>query len=303
MKLRQLRYFVALAEELHFGRAAQRLSITQPPLSTNIQKLEEDLGVQLVDRTRKRVTLTQAGAGFLQEARRVLIQADRAYEVARSLADGRSGFLDVGITGSMLFRGVPNVVSNFIAQNPGVEILLREQSTIEQIDALKGGRLDLGFINFGFLPDGLVGEKLPEECFVCCLPDTHPLAHNQDVALHELSNDQFVMFVRELSPYNYDNILAVCARSGFYPKMRFAARQWLTVAAMVANGLGVALVPKSVSQSKLAGARFLPIRGPMTVSTAWCVRRHDNVNPTALAFIEDVRRLTSTTEDTVESNT
>ena len=300
MKLRQLRYFVALAEELHFGRAAQRLSITQPPLSTNIQKLEEDLGVQLVDRTRKRVTLTQAGAGFLQEARRVLVQADRAYEVARSLADGRSGFLDVGITGSMLFRGVPDVVSNFMTRNPGVEISLREQSTVEQIEALMGERLDIGFINYGFLPDGLVGEKLPEESFVCCMPDKHPLAHGQDVSLRELSNDQFVMFVRELSPYNYDNILAVCARSGFHPKMRFAARQWLTVAAMVANGLGVALVPQSVSRSQLAGARFLPIRGTATVSTAWCVRRHDNLNPTTLAFIDDVRKFASMQGDATE---
>lgn len=287
--LKQFRHFVVLAEELHFGRAADRLAMTQPPLSSSIKALEESLGVLLFDRNNRNVQLSQAGKGFLREARHALKQTQRARDVAQSLATGSSGYIDVGITGSMLFRGVPEAVQAFMEQNPDVHIGLSEQSTTEQIDALISGRLDVGFINYGVIPDMLTGEQLPGEPFVCCLPCRHPLAKRRSLALEELSGESFVMFVRELSPYNYDNVISACASAGFYPKMRFAARQWLTVSALVASGLGVALVPASIARSGI-GACFLPLDDVPVLSSAWCLKRQDNQDPVTLAFLDVVRR-------------
>lgn len=288
--LKQLRHFIVLAEELHFGRAADRLAITQPPLSSSIKLLEMQLGVVLFQRDNRNVALTQAGKGFLREARHALLQAQRACDVAQSLAQGLSGYIDVGITGSMLFRGVPDIVRRFMQNYPDVHIGLSEQSTTEQIDALQSGRLDVGFINYGVPPSHLTGVRLPVEPFVCCVPDTHPLAQRASVPLRALSGESFVMFVRELSPYNYDNVISACAKAGFHPSMRYAARQWLTVSALVASGLGVALVPASIARSGIQGARFLPLEDIHTSSYAWCLRRKDNQDPATQAFIDIVRQ-------------
>lgn len=284
--LKQMRYFLVLAEELNFSRAAERLSITQPPLSSSIALLEENLNVRLFERNKRRVQLTQAGKGFMREARHVLNQTERACEVARSLDAGRSGYIDVGITGTMLFKGVPELVQAFMQANPGVHITLSEQSTAEQIDALVARRLDIGFVMHAGTPDKLAGEPLSDEVFACCLPSGHPLARRQSISLLELTEESFVTLVRDQSPHNYDNVINSCMKAGFYPKIRFSARQWLTVAALVASGLGVALVPSSIASSGIKGACFLPLNDAQITSRIWCLRHQDNRDPAVLAFFD-----------------
>ncbi len=288
--LRQMRHFLVLAEELNFSRAAQRLAITQPPLSMSIAMLERHLDVKLFERNKRRVELTQAGKGFLREVRLVLNQTERACEVARLMEAGHNGYIDIGITGSMTLRGVPRAVQTFMAENPDVHTTLSEQSTSEQIEALLSRRLDVGFVNFAAVPKGLDGVPLPDEAFVCCLPAGHPLTAKRRIALTELADESFVMFVRELSPYNYDNVINSCMEAGFYPNMRFAARQWLTVSALVGAGLGVALVPSSIASSGIKGAAFRPLVGLRARSRAWCLRHKDNHDPIVLAFFDALQR-------------
>ena len=290
MELRHLRYFVMLAEELHFGRAAQRLAITQSPLSFNIQRLEGELGVRLLERNSKRVELTPAGSAFAAEANRILEQTTRASELARAVAAGNIGRLDIGFTGSMVYRGASETVAAFSAQQPGIEVTLRELSTAEQLDQLVHGMLDAAFVNAPAPPEGLAGEALPPESFVCCLPQEHRLAHATSISLASLSSESFVMFARDVSPDHYDNVISICTEAGFLPRTRFAVRQWLTITALVANGLGVALVPESLARTQMAGACFVPLRNQHARSSAWFLWNPERSTPALAHFISTVRQ-------------
>ena len=288
MELRHLRYFLVLAEELHFGRAAKRLSITQPPLSLTLRSLEDELGVRLFERNSKQVTLTPAGAAFLGEVRPMLDQVRLACDVTRAVGAGRRGHLAVGFTGSMIYRGVPEIVSAFALQHPGIEVSLREMSSTEQINAIKNCQLHAAFVNAREVPDDLAGQALKEDNFVACLPDSHPLAKRKVLDLKRLADQPFVMFTREVAPANYDNVIAICANAGFHPKTSFAARQWLTVAALVANGLGVSLVPASIARTQIAGACFVPIGDRSARSSALFLWNPKRIAPGLKLFIKMV---------------
>ncbi len=295
MKTHLLRYFVALAEERHFGRAAQRLCITQPPLSMALKTLEQDLGASLMDRDAKNVRLTPAGEAFLVEARKVLAQLQHAADVVRGVAEGMQGRLDVGITGSMVYRQVPDFCRAFRAERPLVEVCLHEMSTREQLQAIASGQIDCGFLNIGTPPDGLQTLSIGEEPFVCCLPATHVLAQQPDIDLRELARDTFVMFAREVAPANYDNVIACLQQAGIHPHTRHAARQWLTVMALVSAEQGVALVPSCMQRVGMNGVVFVPLRGPQQAMTpavmAW---RADQPAAVLQAFIVRVRAMAST---------
>lgn len=290
MKLHFLRYFTVLAEELHFGRAAQRLAITQPPLSSAIKALEEELGVQLLSRSSKHVELTPAGAAFLEEARQILERVGRAGNVARAVAGGLRGRLEVGMTGSLVYREVPAVVQAFAAQMPGIELLLREMSTAEELDALLHGQLHAGFLNAATVPPQLEAIALPNDEFVLCLPQDHPMARQPEVDLQALAGESFVMFSREVSPANYDNVIAIFSRAGIHPRTVHAARQWLTIVAMVAHGLGISLVPSSLTRSRVHGVRFVPFGGAPARSPALLVWNPANANPALASFLDSARR-------------
>lgn len=289
MQLHHLRYFVALAEELHFGRAAQRLSITQPPLSYAIQTLEKDLGILLFERDSKRVNLTPAGEAYLVEVRSILDRIDHANDTARAVAGGKIGRLDIGFTGSMVYRDVPQIVTSFFAQHPGIEVTLRELSSAEQIEGLRHGQLHAGFVNALTVPEGLAGEALRDDGFVCCLPENHALARETEIDLIQLAEEPFVMFARDVAPANYDNVIGICVQAGFAPQTRYAARQWLTIVALVANGLGVSLVPASIQRTRIAGACFVPLRARNARSTAYLLWHPESRMP-ALAYFIDAAR-------------
>ena len=290
MKLHLLRYFVALAEERHFGRAAARLAITQPPLSKAIIALEEEIGVALVIRDTRHVELTQAGIAFLDEARQILARVDKAAEVARVVGQGMRGRLEIGVTGSLVYREVSTVVRRFGQEAPDVDLQLREMSSVDQVVELQRGQLHAGFVNGSEPPPPLEALPLAADHFVACLPADHRLAQRRRVDLRQLADECFVMFSREIAPANYDNVIAVFSGAGIHPRTAHAARQWLTVIAMVANGLGVSLVPGSLARSRVDGVRFVAIAGQAVTSPAMLAWNRNYLPPLLASFIDCARR-------------
>jgi DNA-binding transcriptional LysR family regulator len=253
-----------------------------------LKTLEQDLGATLMERDAKNVRLTPAGEAFLTEARKVLAQLQHAADVVRGVAEGMQGRLDVGITGSMVYRQVPDFCRAFRAERPLVEVCLHEMSTREQLQAIASGQIDCGFLNIGTPPDGLQTLSIGEEPFVCCLPAAHPLARQPDIDLRELARDTFVMFAREVAPANYDNVIACLQHAGIHPH----TRQWLTVMALVSAEQGVALVPGCMQRVGMNGVVFVPLRGTQQAMTpavmAW---RADQPAAVLDAFIERVKAM------------
>lgn len=242
MEFRHLRYFLVLADELHYGRAAQRLAITQPPLSLNIQQLEASVGACLFDRDSKGVRLTAAGAAFRESARALLAQADEARLLAREIEAGAVGRLRVGFVGSVLFRGLPQWLEAYHARHPRIDVALSELNSQEQIDALLHDRLDVGFIHTQRVPDTLRTAFVQAEPFRCCVPAGHALAKRRKVSLAQLRDEPFVLFSRQASPDYYARIIEMCSAHGFYPRVRHEVRHWLSVVSLVAQvgGAGAA---------------------------------------------------------------
>lgn len=291
MKIHYLRYFVVLAEELHFRRAAEKLNITQPPLSNAIKALEEELQVQLLIRNSKRVELTQAGNAFLEEARPILDRIARASNVAKVVANGMRGRIEIGMTGSLIYREVPHIVRQFKGEMPDVEVVLKEMSSAEQLSELLRGQLHAGFVNGATTPPQLASLPLRVDQFVVCLPTDHPKAQQQKVDLKQLADERFVMFSREVSPANHDNVIAIFSRAGIHPQTTHAARQWLTIVAMVANGLGVSLVPRTMAKSRVRGVEFIDIEGDRVDAPAMLVWNPSYHIPTVGSFVACSERL------------
>jgi DNA-binding transcriptional LysR family regulator len=290
MELRHLRYFVVLAEELHFGNAAKRLHITQPPLSFNIRQLEESLGARLFVRDSRSVRLTPVGAAFLPEATRVLAQARAAEEAGRALAAGKAGKLYIAFTSSMLFRGVPDILRKFSAQHPHFELQLHDMTVLEQHQALSRRLIDASFCSGQFVPAGLEGIALAPDAFVCCVHDAHWAAREDTLALSALASEDFIVFVREITPAGYDHVLAMCMRAGFRPREVAHVRQWLTAAVLVSSGHGIAIVPASLRRAGLKNVRFIPLQDEDTRTSGFFVWNPGASSPGLEHLLEEVRR-------------
>jgi DNA-binding transcriptional LysR family regulator len=268
MKLHYLKYFCVLAEELHFHRAADRLAISQPPLSAAIKGLEEELGVQLLRRNSKLVELTPAGSAFLVEAREILERVDRASNRARAFDEGIVGQLEIGLSGSLLYREVPKILAAFRRELPTVEVVLRELSTAEQIDRLMRRQLDAGFLQGTQVPPPLASMALQDDEFTLCLPERHALAERTTVDLRDFAHDRFIMFTRDAAPSNHDNVIALFSSVGIHPRTVHSVRTWMTMIAMVSQVDGVALVPRSLARAKIDGVRFVRLRGVPSAAPA-----------------------------------
>lgn len=290
MELRHLRYFSVLADELHFGRAAQRLAISQPPLSVAIRQLEEAVGTRLFDRNSKTVRLTPAGQALRASARRLLRQAEEAALEARDVAAGSAGLLRIGFVGAMLYRGLPQALRAFQAQHPAVRISLAELNSGEQITELLHDRLDLGFMHTARMPRDLSCRLLLTEPFVACLPSGHALARKRVLAPTDLREQPFVLFARASSPDYHERILSICAQAGFLPEVRHEVRHWLAVVSLVAQGLGVALVPQAMQRSALRGAVFRPLEGVTAQSEAYGVWQPGPQNVLVEGLLAEVAR-------------
>ena len=289
MEFRHLRYFLVLAEELHFGRAAKRLSISQPPLSLNIQQLETSVGARLFERDSRGVRLTAAGRAFRESATALLAQAESARLLAREIEAGAVGRLRVGFVGSMLYRGLPQRLQEFQARYPGIHVALTELNSQEQIDALLHGELDAGFVHTSRVPDELATTLAHSEAFVCCMPADHPLTERDAVALADLRGEPFVLFSRKASPDYYSRIFDMCATQGFYPRIRHEVRHWLSVVSLVSQGMGVAVVPAAMARSGMAGAAFRPLADATVPSEVYCVWKQAPDHPARDHFVDTVK--------------
>jgi DNA-binding transcriptional LysR family regulator len=292
MDLRQLRYFAVLAEEKHFGRAAHRLSMSQPPLSQAIRRLEQELDARLFDRSSRHVALTPAGLVLQREAQALLRRAEETRVLVKETAQGRRGRLRVGFAGSMLYRGLPQILDDFRDRAPDIEVVLHELNSGEQADALGRDEIDLGFVHGRAIPQGLTGVLFHAEPFVACVQQSHTAATARTLRLERLKDEPFVLFSRAVSPDYYESIIATCLASGFLPRVRHEVRYWLTVVSLVAQGRGVALVPRSLAKSAIGGAAFVPIRGAEPVSKTWCVwtaAGEDGGSPALTTLIDLVR--------------
>lgn len=256
MELRHLRYFVALADELHFGRAARRLHITQPPLSFNIRQLEGLLGVQLFERNSHGVKLTPAGEAFRASAQALLADAEQAARRARDVAAGVTTRVRVGFVGSMLYRGLPERLARFEATHPKVRVELFELNSAEQVEAFARRRLDLGFVHTSRVPSDLSRSLFVSEPFVLCVPARRA---RRMPALETLAREPLVVFARGVSPDYYERVMGLCAQLGLHPQVRHEVRHWLSVVALVSRGAGYALVPQAMTECGIAGVRFGPL--------------------------------------------
>lgn len=294
IELRQLRYFVAVAEEMHFGRAAARLHMTQPPLSQTIQSLEAALGTPLFERTKRRVELTPAGTALLPEARRLLAQASTLSDLALRAASGEAGRLSLAFVSTADYSILPPCLREFRENYPHVQIDLREATTDVQLEELAQGRIDVGLL-IPPLPDKIRSDidyapLLTEPLIVAAPKGTHGLRGNVAVDLKNLSDMPLVIFPRRIAPALHDAILACFYEAGITPRIGQEAIQMQTIVGLVSAGMGIALVPQSVSNLKRPGVEYKPLAGnPPTVETGLAWRR-DNASPVLRAFLDLMRK-------------
>jgi DNA-binding transcriptional LysR family regulator len=260
--LRHLRYFLVVAEELHFSRAAERLDIAQPPLSQMIRRLEDELGVSLFHRTKRQVSLTDAGVVFCEEAKRTLAQAERAIRCARRANSGELGRLMVGFIGSAAYSVLPLIVRRFRERYPDVDLTLQELSTIQQVHALRNGQLQVGFLRpFGPEP-ALRSKVILQEPLMIALPEHHRLSPQAKIRMRMLADEPFILFPRTLAPELYDQIISLCQHARFSPHVVQEAMQLPTIVSLVAAGIGVAVIPASLQNLGRTGVSYRAIREP-----------------------------------------
>lgn len=272
MDLRHLRYFLAVAEELHFGRAAARLHIAQPPLSQQIQRLERELGLTLFDRDRRQVRLTRAGELLQVEARRTVAQADRLIDVARDVRSGGSGRVRIGFVGSSLYGQLPSLLQALRHQAPRVTVSVLELESGPQLAGLAEDTLDLGVLRPPAVTPSLAVHVIAEEELVVALPKDHPLPVGCPVALADLAAEPFVLFTREHGEGFWQVVVQACGLAGFSPRVVFNAEHVHTMVGLVASGMGVSLVPEAVRRLDLAGVRYERLAGPvprLPLALAW----------------------------------
>ena len=288
LEFRHLRYFLALADELHYGRAAQRLAISQPPLSVAIQQLEASVGARLFDRDSKGVRLTPAGEAFRGSAQALLDRAEDACALAREVQAGEVGRLRLGFVGSTLFNGLSAWLQAFQAEHPKVEVVVVELNSQDQIDALLGEELDLGLVHTDRLPPALTSRPLYSEPFVACLPANHPGAKLEKLPLATLSDQPFILFSRKGSPDYHARIVEICRRHGFYPRLQHEGRHWLSVVSLVSQGLGVSIVPAAFQRAGVQGAVFKPLSESIETSAVFAAWRRDTAGPLIERFLAHI---------------
>lgn len=290
VELRTLSYFVAVAEELHFGRAARRLNLTQPPLSLQIRHLEEELGVKLFNRTKRRVEITSAGRVLLEEARAILARTEHAAAATKQADRGQTGRLALGFIHSSAFTLLPQILRRFRATSPGIELILLEMTTAEQIEALRRHRLDAGILRPPVGMPWLTSQVVFSEPFIVTLPTDHPLAAAKMVDLAALREEPFVIFSRHLLADFYRLTIRFCEEAGFEPNILQEAALIHTIVGLVSAGLGVALVPASAKYIQIPGVTFRPLaqRAPRAeIAVTW---RCDDESPLLKSFLKAMPR-------------
>jgi DNA-binding transcriptional LysR family regulator len=290
IELRHLRYFVAVAEELSFGKAADRIGIAQPPLSQQIQRLERSLGFALFER-RPRVQLTEAGAALLTVARRVLAQVEKGLEDVQVAARGEVGTLLIGFVSSALLGPLPEIVRAYRERFPAVKLDLRGLSTAEQLSMLRDGVIGVGLLRDPNVDGSLRCDVVFKEPFAVILPPNHHLSGQGEVDLSELASEPFVLFARDVAESRHEQIVALCRRSGFTPRVAMEAAEWLTIVGLVDAGLGVSIVPTSFGKLRWGGVEYRPITGEAPSTSVAVCYRPNGLTPAAANFVRMARHL------------
>jgi DNA-binding transcriptional LysR family regulator len=291
----RLQYFLAVAEELHFGRAAKRLHIRQPPLSQQIQRLEADLGVQLFDRSNRRVRLTDAGRVLLVEGRRILDDAERAVDAVQRASRGDLGHLTIGFISSASYEILPVALGRFRQEHPGVRLTVQEAGSSEQVERLRAGHMDVAFLRSpSALVDDVSVETIAMEHIVAALPKGHPLARQDSVALASLASEPFISYPGSQAKTFSQQLQAACLQEGFSPNILLEATPIPAIVGLVAAGLGVAPLPASATFIGLPGViykRFDPPIFNLDMAVAW---RTDACSELVAAFLNVLREAMQT---------
>jgi DNA-binding transcriptional LysR family regulator len=292
MELRHLHYFIAVAEELHFSRAAERLHISQPPLSQQIRDLEEELGVKLFERTKRQVHLTEAGNVFLERSYLVLAQLEQAIEATQRIGRGEVGRLAIGFVDSAMYTVLPEILRSFREQFPAVELRLHELTTAQQIQALYDKQIDVGIVRSAISEPGLSVECLLSESLVLALPETHPLSAQTQVALSALADESFILFPAKMGLVFYEQMMTMCQQAGFRPKVAQEAIQMQTIIGLVAAGLGIAIVPASLQNFHRSGVIYRPLQEQVSDTGLYLTWRQHDSSPLIGAFLSLTRKTT-----------
>lgn len=286
MELRHLRYVVAVAEQRHFGRAARSLHISQPPLSQAVRQLEDELQVELFERTTRTVALTPAGEVFVADARRTLAALDDTVERTRRIARGQVGVLRIALTGSATYGYLPRMAALVKARMPGVGLQIQtDRLTPQQVHDLDAGRIDVGVLRLPVRDDRLTTRLVAREPLVLALPSGHRLVDDPEVTVDALVEESFVVLAPSARSVVTDAVVRTCLDAGFYLTIEHEVTEMSTLLSLVAGGLGIALVPASTRASGLEGVTFADLPGTATVdlALAW---RADQPNPLVEAFVQ-----------------
>ncbi|MBD2196799.1 MULTISPECIES: LysR family transcriptional regulator [Calothrix] len=287
MELRHLRYFIAVAEELHFSKAAERLHIAQPPLSQQIQQLEAELGVKLFHRqTKRQVQLTEAGKVFLQEAYQLLMQLDTAVALTQRIGRGQTGQLRIGFTSLVIYDLLPLILRQFREQFPAVELVLRELTTSQQEQALRDGGIHVGFAHPPLEDDTISYQCIHRQTLVIALPPTHSLAQTEHISVQNLLNEPLIIFPRYLAPGLYDLIMSVFSQGNIKPHITQEAVQMQTIIGLVSAGMGLAITPSSLQNLQRPGVTYRPLLEAAPVIETALIWQQNCLTPLVENFLQ-----------------
>ncbi|MCC5464611.1 LysR family transcriptional regulator [Pelosinus baikalensis] len=286
MELRHLRYFVAVAEELHFTRAAERLNMAQPPLSQQIRQLESELGVQLFQRTKRQVELTAAGKNFLKNVYKILIDLDKTCDSAQRAQKGEIGNIVVGFTGTATYDILPKLLQPYRSEFPFVDISVLQLSTTDQIQSLLNGEINIGILCAPIKNSQLNFEVIHQEPFIIAMPRNHPLASKSGpIEVQEFSKELFIMIPRNSGQIYYDTIINICHNAGFSPNITQEVHELHTSISLVAAGMGVALVPDSIQNLRVRGITYRQLKNSVSTLKTALAWRNDETSPLVHTFI------------------
>jgi DNA-binding transcriptional LysR family regulator len=293
MEFRRLRYFVAVAEDLHFTQAANRLRVAQPHLSQEIRKLEREIGTHLFVRTKRSVTLTPAGRVFLERVRGIFDSTADAVNAAQRASRGETGKLSVGFVSAAAYTVIPDAIVHFRQAYPNVELVLGELNSDEGVEAVRKGMLDVCLLHPPRnLDPAFAVEIVWAEPLAVALPGGHAAAAKARVSLGKLKNESWVLWQREIASRLYDEVMAACRAAGFEPRVAQRTERLATVLSLVGSGVGLALVPEAISRVGVRGAVFRPLAGPRVTVPMALVWRKGDVLPALAPFaaaIKDAR--------------
>lgn len=290
MEIRHLRYFIAVAEELHFSRAAERLHIAQPPLSQQIQQLESELGVELFHRkTKRQVQLTEAGQVFLQEAYQLLAQLEKAIELTQRTGRGEKGQLRIGFTSLVTYNLLPQILRKFREKYSEVELVLQEMTTNQQEQALQNRHIHVGFAHPPLEDNTLDQECIQQEALIVALPEAHLLVEQECLPMRSLAEEFFIMFPRHLGPGLYDQIVSLCQQGNFSPKITQEAIQMQTIIGLVSAGMGIAIVPSSLKNLQRFGVVYRPVQEKTPLIETTLIWQQEDITPVIREFLQVVK--------------